>query len=151
MMWRLPDGKRNAGARGSARGRLAHYVPVVERIAAFGAEFRQLCAELPAGLGEPHSAQNLPLLTAPHEHAQHALSIGFDFPQLAQNLPEFDAPQLHVQRFRGCGCGAPQLWQNLPELCSCPQEHTQPWSDASSSIWAEEGRDAGDEAVCPIW
>ena len=39
-----------------------------------------------AGRGLPHSAQNLPLFTAPHVHVQLS-SAGLGWPQLPQNLP----------------------------------------------------------------
>ena len=43
---------------------------------------------VPAGRGLPHSAQNLPLFTAPHVHVQpSAAGAGFGWPQLPQNLP----------------------------------------------------------------
>ena len=54
----------------------------------------------PSGFLLPHSAQNLPLFTAPQLQVQPSsagLSSGFLLPQLAQNLPVLVVPQLQVQ------------------------------------------------------
>jgi len=58
----------------------------------------------PAGFCFPHSAQNLPLFTAPHEQLQPS-SEGFGVPHSAQNLPVFSAPHLHFQLPVGAGFG----------------------------------------------
>lgn len=76
----------------------------------------------PSGFLLPHSAQNLPLFTAPQLQVQPSsagLSSGFLLPQLAQNLPVLVVPQLQVQLpSAGFGSGflPPQLAQNLPVL-----------------------------------
>ena len=54
----------------------------------------------------PHSVQNLPLLTAPHEQVQPSSATGFGWPQFMQNLPVLPIwPQLQVQPV-SCGFGS---------------------------------------------
>ena len=58
-------------------------------------------------LGLPHSAQNLPVFSAPQEHFHLPLSAGFGLPHSEQNLPVFSAPQEHFQVLAGAGLGLP--------------------------------------------
>ena len=77
------------------------------------------------GLGLPHSAQNLPLFTAPHEQVQPSVSAGFALPQFAQNLPVFSAPHSHFHEPAagfGRGFALPQSAQNLPVFVA-PHSH----------------------------
>ena len=82
------------------------------------------CSKTPnaAGFALPHSEQNLPLFTAPHEHIQ-PLS-GFAFPHSEQNLPVFIAPHAHLQPPASFCFSLPQPEQNLPVFL-VPHEHTQ--------------------------
>ena len=55
-----------------------------------------------AGLGLPHSAQNLPLFTAPQEQVQPSaagLGSGFFAPHSGQNLPVAVVPQAQTHAF----------------------------------------------------
>lgn len=89
-------------------------VTLVERIAAFRAEFRRMrrIGGLPAALVAAVDRracrtlrtafeQNLPVLTAPQEHVQPAAGWGSGFfaPHSGQNLPVAVAPQAHFQAF----------------------------------------------------
>ena len=55
----------------------------------------------PAGLGLPHSAQNLPLFTVPQEQVQPSVSTGLGLPHSGQNLPLTVAPQEHFHALVG--------------------------------------------------
>ena len=60
---------------------------------------------MPAGFFAPHSAQNLPLFTAPQLHTQPSgLGSGFFAPHSGQNLPVATAPQAHFQLPAGAAC-----------------------------------------------
>ena len=68
----------------------------------------------------PHSAQNLPLFTAPQVQVQpSAAAAGLGLPHYGQNFPVAVAPQAHCQLSpAGFGSGflLPQLGQKLPVM-----------------------------------
>ena len=78
-------------------------------------------------MGEPHSAQNLPVLVFPQEQVHSVGALGavgvpsLEAPQFAQNLPVFCAPQEQVQ---GSGFLLPHEEQNAP-VFMVPQEQFQ--------------------------
>ena len=88
----------------------------------------------PAGFFAPHSAQNLPLFTAPQEQVQPS-AAGLGLPHSGQNFPVAVAPQAHCQlSAAGLGSGflLPQLGQKLPVMPLCPQEQVQPLGAAGA-------------------
>ena len=89
---------------------------------------------VPAGLGLPHSEQNLPLFTAPQLQVQPSAAAGRGLPHSGQNLPVTVAPQLQVQlSAAGFGSGflLPHSGQNLP-VTVAPQLHCQPSAGAGA-------------------
>ena len=84
----------------------------------------------PAGFFAPHSAQNLPLFTAPQAQTQpSAWASGFFVPHSGQNFPVAEAP--HCGHFQpspagfGSGFLLPQLGQKLPVIPPWPQAQVQ--------------------------
>ena len=86
-----------------------------------------------SGLGEPHSEQNFPLFTFPHEHFQPiSVPDGIGAPHSEQNFPIFTLPHLHVQDTVAEGFALPQFLQNLP-VFSVPHEHFHASAEADAA------------------
>jgi hypothetical protein len=77
----------------------------------------------------PQLAQNLPVFLLPHSVQNHS-AAGLGEPHSGQNLPVQTAPQAQVQLPEGAGLGEPHSEQNLPVLV-WPQEHVQPFAGAA--------------------
>ncbi len=76
----------------------------------------------------------MPLFTVPQEQVQSEAGLGL--PHSEQNLPVFVAPQEQVQLVLS-GFGLPHSAQNLPVLPEWPQEQVQPpaagWAGAAGA------------------
>ena len=111
------------------------------RISRFPAAFVALVLRTPAGFGLPHSAQNLPLFTAPQLHVQpSACTSGFFVPHSGQNFPVAVAPHCGHFQLPAAGFGSgfllPQFGQKLPVIPLCPQLHVQPFAGAAGAAGA---------------